>query len=428
MSLPKKIIEGVVTIRIALRLNLVKNTALAIAIAAVALAIIECVINAPVIRAQSERSARTRPEPKFGVEIPNSGYPSDYVTLDGPGIVATYPTVNLKRTTGGSPQGHSPTELRLEYQVEEDSVVITASFVFGDSPVVFDGSQDPPRQRVGVYSAKMDQAVLLAEMTRFGFEPLAVRIVPAKPELSVTSAASPRPQTISKAPSIQMEIIGEDQMRYKVVLHNLSGMTVTAFSIFTPSADGNGGGGLSSELGSRDAIAPGTTHQVLVGIANGGRMLNGVFVPDPPPTQMILEAVFYRDGSYEGDVRAASEIGARRIGAGIQRQRVDQLVEGILSDDQSSDRAKVARIRAEADRLTEDPDQQMVDRVRSEFPGLSEEAIERAKSTLKGGLRSEKTRLASELKQFEGREPGFQPLSLAMWWSERLRSRTERGN
>ena len=379
------------TSRMALRLKLVA--------AAFALLIVECLPNPPLVRAQSE--------PRFGIEIPDSGYPSDYVTLDGSGIVATYPMVNLRRVPGARPTGRVPTDLQLEYKVENDSVVVTASVLFADSPVVFDASDDPPRQKLGVYSAKIDQSAAITEMTRLGFEPLRLNIVAARRERSVAPAVSVPPQAVSKVPSMWMEIVGQDSTSCKVALHNLSAMTVTAFSIFTPSFDGNGGGGVLEELGARDEIAPGASGEVRIGVAAGS-------------PQIILQAAFYEDGSYEGDVRAASEIGARRIGAGIQRQHVDQLVAGILSDDSTGDKAKVARIRTEADRLAEDPDQQMLERVQSEFPGLSGDALERAKANLKAGLRSEKTRLAYDLKQFEGRGPDFPISSLAAWWSRRL--------
>jgi hypothetical protein len=39
------------------------------------------------------------------------------------------------------------------------------------------------------------------------------------------------PQMMRKAPSIQVEIAGEDRMFYKVALHNLSTKTVTAFRV-----------------------------------------------------------------------------------------------------------------------------------------------------------------------------------------------------
>jgi hypothetical protein len=365
---------------------------------------------------------RAQSGPRFGVEILNSGYRSYYVALDG-GIVSTYPTVNLERMPGASPPGRSPTDLRLEYKVENDSVVITASVIFADSRVSFDRPDDPPRQKLGVYSARMDQSVAISEMTQFGFEPFQLKIVPARPDFSFTSTPSARPQTISKASSVQIEIIGEDRMAWKVAVHNLSAKTVTAFSIFTPAFDGNGGGGQIRELDARQEIAPGATYEVQVSTAGGRRTTNGALVQDPPASQIILDAAFYQDGSYEGDVKTASMIGARRIGAGIQRERVDQLVEGILSDDQASDKAKVARIRAEADRLAEDPDQQMIERVQSQFPGLSEQGLEGAKSNLRQGLRSVKTALASGLKQFEARDPDFPAESLARWWSTRLQNR-----
>ena len=43
---------------------------------------------------------------------------------------------------------------------------------------------------------------------------------------------------MSKSPSIQVEIAGEDRMYYKVALHNLSTKTVTAFRVDMPERGG----------------------------------------------------------------------------------------------------------------------------------------------------------------------------------------------
>ena len=247
-------------------------------------------------------------------------------------------------------------------------------------------------------------------LEKFGLEPLTLKIVSAQPPVSV------RPQTLSKAPSVQIEIIGEDRVFYQVALHNLSRQAVTALSVDMPRKDGAGGGGKFS-TGSRDLIAPGATYEFPFGIPHSGKMVNGSFVEDPLPPTLVLETVLFRDGSYEGDVPAASRLAAHRIGLEIQDQRINHLIEGILADTMSGDEAKVARIRSEVAQLTEDPDSRMVETLQSQFPNLRDQDLQTAKGLLHAGLHDGKGSVTFGLKEFERTKANVRGLTLAKWWS-----------
>jgi hypothetical protein len=362
-------------------------------------------------------------QPKFAVEMPHREAPSEYVTLRGDTGVSSMLDGEeyLRPIAGGVPNKGHPSALNLEYKVEGESVHIAATVFYGDFDIdnaTPESRRNIPHKQAGVYSGKLNDSVRLAGMARVGLEPLTLKIVPAK------GPASVRPQTISRAPAIQMEIIGEDRTFYEVALRNLSTMAVTAFHIDMPEKDG--GGALTSELDPRGVIEPGGTHLLSFGIPHSGRVSNGVFVGSAPPMSLVLEAAVFKDGSYQGDVQAAAEIAASRIGREIQRQRVDVLIEAILADGQADDNARVKGIRSGIAQLAEEPDADMVASVRSRFPGLSEQALEEAKRGLKTGLHNEKWLLTSSLQNFEHANS---PLSwfrraphrtdrLALWWSD----------
>ncbi|SPE39060.1 exported hypothetical protein [Candidatus Sulfopaludibacter sp. SbA3] len=364
------------------------------------------------VLAGTSNSQTTPPDTQLAVEIPNSkGLPPSYVTLNSTRVSSSlFYDPGLRRVTGGDPNRRQPSALKLEYTVEGGVVQITALVFFGE----FDRQTTPvsvyklPSEKVGVYSARLDQSVTLFEMEQFGLEPLTLRIVPAPPPPSV------RPLTLSKAPSVQIEIVGEDRSFYKVVLHNLSAKGVTAFSLDMPEKDGNHS--QSDRNNAHDLITPGGTYQVQFGIPHSGSMATGKFVENPPPLQLVLEAAFFTDGSYEGDTQAAAEMAAQRLGSQVQRQQVDHVVTAILADAQSDDRAKVARIRSGVAQLSEEPDPQMVERVQTEFPGLSDMAVRRLKISLGLALKVEKQSVELGLKDYErsqGQPGGF---ALAAWW------------
>jgi hypothetical protein len=351
---------------------------------------------------------------KFAVEIPGpKGFPPSYHPVGSNGGSSLFYDESLHRVAGGDPSRRQPTALKLEYKVDGDLVLITASVFFGD----FDRQTTPvslynlPQQRLGTYSAGLNQSVTLSEMEQFGLEPLTLKIAAAQPP------ASFHPRTMSKAPSIQMEIVGEDRTFYKVALHNLSTRAVTAVRVDMPEENGAQGGQTTGD-GSQDLMAPGATYQFQFGIPHSGRMSNGGFVEGPPPPLLVLETALFKDGGYEGDMQAAAEIAAQRIGSEIQRQRIDHLVAAILADAQSDDDAKVARIRSEVAQLTEDPDPPMVESVQAQFPGLSGQVAQRLKTWLGIGLNTEKQKVTFGLKEFERSKAGpRRGFTLARWWS-----------
>jgi len=330
----------------------------------------------------------------LAVEIPGpSGFAPSYAVLTGNGHSSLIYNPKLQRAAGGDSNFRQPTCLKLDYKVEGETVLITASLYFDE----FDRQTTPvslyplPQTKVGVYSAKVHESVTLSGMAQFGLEPLTLKIVPAQPETST------RPQTTSKAPSLGIEITGEDRMFYQVSVRNLSTQAVTAFFVDMPRKDG--AGGLAQEFGPADLLAPGGTHSFPFAVPN----------PGPLPL-MVLETAFFKDGTYEGDVPTAMHIAAQRMGREIQRQRINRLVEAILADTALDDQAKIARIRSESAQLTEDPDAPMIARVTSQFPG-----IPNVETFLKIGLNGEKQSIGFGLKGFEqNKSPG---LTLAKWWS-----------
>lgn len=361
-------------------------------------------------------NASQSPAPaKFAVEIPGpKGSPPSYVNLSGKGSSSSLLyAASLTRVTGRDLDRPQPTALKLDYKVEGEMVRITASVYFGE----FDRRTTPvsvyelPAERVGTYSAGLEQSITLSEMAQFGLEPLTLKIVSAQPPISA------RPQTMSRAASIRLEIIGEDRTFYRLAVHNLSAKSVTAFRLGMP--EKAGGQTQTVGNGSQDVIAPGGTYRGQFGIPHHGRMSNGKFAEDPPPPLLVVAAAVFSDGSYEGDLEPVAEIAGNRIGSAIQWNRVDQVMTAILADAQSDDTAKVVRLRSALAQLTEEPDQQMIDKVRSQFPGLSDEALQAVKFALRAGLRNTKESLTLSLNDFERNRARSAGYTLATWWSMR---------
>ena len=251
----------------------------------------------------------------------------------------------------------------------------------------------------------------LTGIEKFGLEPMTLRIVSAKPD------AATRPQTVSKAPSVQIEITGEDRTFYHVALHNLSTKVVTGFTVDLPRKDGSSN---QSESGPH-VIAAGATHHFQFSIPVTGWRTTAGYVGDPPPLTMVLEAAIFDDGSFEGDVDAAAEMGAGQLAREIQQQRSVAIIDAIVADAGTDDVAKVARIRSAVASLTEEPEPQMFETLRAKFTGLSDPSLKRAGMWLKSGLRQGKQSMGFALDDFERARTAYAHVgfTLAIWWNSR---------
>ncbi len=353
------------------------------------------------------------PAAKFAVEFPGTdGSSPSYVVLDRIGISSLSYDGSLRRTAGAGRLPRQASALKFEYRIEGKLVVITATVFFGD----FDRQNTPvslynlPQEKVGTYSAGLNESVTLRELETYGLEPLTLRVV-APP-----TSDAPRARTMSRAPSVQMEIVGGEGSSYELDLRNLAAKGVTAFHIRDGSE--SGGTGMETAGGSQVLIAPGARYRVKYQTGRSGTTVNGHYVEDQSTSLVVLNAVLFEDGSSEGDVNTAALMAGHFVGLVIQRSRIESLVGATLADDRSDDDAKIARIRVEVGQLTEEPDVPMVERVRQAFPSLPSSAVQWAQSGLRIGLNDEKQTVTFRLKEFEGNRENFRRhgTTLARWF------------
>jgi hypothetical protein len=125
-----------------------------------------------------------------------------------------------------------------------------------------------------------------------------------------------------------------------------------------------------------------------MGIQHSGKTVNGRFVEDATP-YIVLEAVLFADGSYEGDAQFAARMAAREFGSILERRRIQRLAEPILAEDDLNDEAKIERIRAAIKELSVDTGPTTISEFRSQFSALPNDALAGAESDISRGMRSE---------------------------------------
>jgi len=352
------------------------------------------------------------PEARFALEVPNpNGNAPQYLTVQEPPSgrqVSFWYGQYLLPVAGWSSQAPQPSALKLAYKVEGDTVVMEASVFFG----AFDGN-DTPRsieglreQKLGTYSARLSESVTLRELEQFGVQPLTIGVVTARPPAPV------RPVIVNKVPSLQVDVIGEEWTAFKLAARNVSGRAVTSLRLDREGrveSTGSEEGALSTPL-----MAAGASRDFQLYSPMGGKMTPSGFVADPYPPVITVQAALFDDGSFEGDAVAAAIMTARRAARSAQRQRTSELIAAVLQDTTSDDATKLARIRSDVQQLPKEPDQTLLDQVRSRFPNLPDTAGDSINAAIRSGLLGQAEFVLTGLREFE--RTHNRP-TLAAWWA-----------
>jgi len=357
-------------------------------------------------------------QPRFALEISEDGYPPHFVIVpegqQGGGVDSMFFDPFLHPLPGhdaGNSEKTQPSAVKLVCKLDGDAVAITATAVFGpfDKTDTSLSLQGHPQQKIGAYSQHLNESIVLREMEQFGLQPWTIKIVNAQ---MPTPASLP---TLNEVPSIQPEILGKDRDGYRIALHNLSSRAVTAFLVET-SFDHNSN---YSEFDDRGGlIAPGAKHEFRLFCDTSASVTSNGMAPGPPPCVFNLKAALFAGGSYEGDASAAATLAVSPIAAQFQGRRVHELIDNIVADSSLDDTSRLARIRSELPKLSEEPDPAILEQIRLRFPGLPSTAWDSVKADIRSAFAAEKQRTLRALKEFEHLpNQGSTSRSLAQWWS-----------
>jgi hypothetical protein len=355
-------------------------------------------------------------QPRFALEISEDGFPSRFVNVPEVGGIDSMffqPTHHPLPAHEVGNEKTEPSAVQLVCKVDGDAVAITATVVFGPFDKTDTGVslQGHPQQKIGAYSQHLNESVVLQEMEQLGLQPWTIKIVNAQLPTPLTLA------TLNEVPSIQPEILGKDREGYRMSLHNLSSRAVTAFLVET-SLDHNSNHSESNDRGV--LIAPGANHEFRLFCDTSASVISNGIAPAPAPCAFNLKAALFADGSYEGDANAAATLAARPYAAQFQSRRVHDLIDNIVADSSLDDTSRLARIRSELPRLSDEPDSTILEQIRLRFPGLSPIGLGSVNATINAELAIEKQRALRALNEFEKlSDQGPSSRTLTQWWNAR---------
>ena len=133
--------------------------------------------------------------------------------------------------------------------------------------------------------------------------------------------------------------------------------------------------------------------------------------------RIVLDAVDFDDGTYEGDQAVAAMFEAERRGRALQRQRITALVEEDCKSAAAEDSDWVSSVRAQVSALSEQATPELVRSVQSGFnPAIRTEASVR--QDIQSGMNFEKGFFLNQLKLYVAvsSKLGVPIVSLQTWW------------
>ena len=349
------------------------------------------------VRAQSSKQA-----PRFALEmIPGEGKPASNFLLARTGNkqTNTFNTNTFNTNTlfplpaedALSSVRDLPCALVLEYKEEGDAVSLVAFLEYSCQGTQQDAeSVKHPRERLASYSLRLGQSVTLEEMRPFGVQPYTITLV------SATVAPSSIP-TISKVPSLALQVTGEDRGFYLVKIDNLSPLAVMGLILTRSSAKERAR--LEVFDPSEPVITPRTSHHFPL----GNKPLScpspdtGVSNPEPVACPIVLVAAVFADGSHGGDAQIAARLEAARVTLAGPDRELEELVKKVTEDPTLSDEQKMERLREEIEKLPGDSGQGALDQLRSRYPELSDDQWASVKLFLSKRVQTERQQLLDHL-------------------------------
>ncbi len=278
-----------------------------------------------------------------------------------------------------------------------------------------------PEEIVGSYFAHLNQSVILEGLVRYGIEPLEIKVVTNKP-----STPNP-PKIVNKTVSLRVEAVEEDLTSYRLSLHNVGPLAITAFATWVLDQNSRKISGRSVDSGPSGPVIPREAVyrvQVEKGLVGGSASPERLIATPPQPVQVVIQTAVLANGIYEGDEGETALILGLRLGRKLQGIRVMAILKNMLEKTVSAEQVftdTIAQVRAlpvRADRLT-------VEEGMAQYPALPASASRIFQEGVQRGLAAGQGRMTSHLREYERAKVQNPGQSFASFWED-VRGQYER--
>ncbi|MGH9431341.1 MAG: hypothetical protein ACRD3T_07335 [Terriglobia bacterium] len=323
-----------------------------------------------------------------------------------------------------------PSGLEFRYWMQGTAVTVRVSLRFDSAA---SRSSSEKELQVGSYVVHPGQSITVSQLSQFGVQTVQLRMVTAKPP------GAAQPEIVNETSSMVVENVDQDRAEYRLSLRNTSELAAHAMAVSVFDGEGrctrhdfhSPSGNLaipSGKIGEFPLSFP-------IAADEGGVVgADGLSCSHPPQgvggsaqktnpsetgmPEIVIEAVDFEDGSYEGDPQKAAMLEAQRLGRKIERTLVTTVVERQLASSEADGMAQLACVQSQVKDLSDEVDPAGVKSIMARFTTVPDSAKESIKRDIHDGLLMEKGMFLRNLRWyvFELSKGLAANPSLQRWW------------
>lgn len=252
---------------------------------------------------------------------------------------------------------------------------------------------------LGTYYLRLDESVIIREVTQYGFKPFALKLIRTeiRPPLVIPPFRG-LPEVKNRLKSTEVVGLekGESADQYLLSLRNNSPKNVIDLEIIMPT------GGTTHEWGSleRPLIPAGAIYKISISAQTVGQITEAGFEPNPVQPKGVINAALFDDGTYEGDLVSAATMEARRRGRELQLKRIIALLKKALGSEDQASVTTIESVEKDIYSLGVDSDADTIEEISRHYPPLNE-GLQYVVQGVKDQMSAWKYYLIHELKTYK---------------------------
>lgn len=265
----------------------------------------------------------------------------------------------------------------------------------------------------------IDETITITETQAFGIVPFQVKVFRAQPW-----SVGP-PQVTNKTQALTVLSLTENRPVYTLTVRNVSHKAINAIHWYgIENGQKQGGSGTSAA----PLIAAGRPFELRQRFALAEERIQsepGVLQPAnkeivPSNREIVIAAILFSDGTFEGEPDEAAEMAADSAGERIQVSRVLWLLEKMSGTAETEYEVRLKKLKNDIRALSEEVDARVANELITQFADASEDMRNRRiKEEVANGLRYIKNEVIQEIEKFERqREISPAKASFESWLKE----------
>ncbi|HEY5073241.1 MAG TPA: hypothetical protein VII34_01010 [Pyrinomonadaceae bacterium] len=284
--------------------------------------------------------------------------------------------------------------VRLVPRIEGDAVRVIVSTMWGEKAL-------NNEQRVASYLIRENEKIHIEELRQFGIEPFGIKLIRVAPNLT------PVPPVILKgvASLVVINAVSVDMTlpSYRITLFNQSGKDIVGLAVDVATGTKIETTAKPRSQYGKTLIAAGKTYELQVPAPVRAQETPNGYAPGTLSNpEILIKAVVFEDGTFEGDPESAAEIRGYRAGEKMELPDLIAAVDKALISPSANVSEALRNLEVEVSSLSSDVEPVLLKSLASEFPELGKEAAQKIKIAVQVSAIVTKTKLLNDIHKLQG--------------------------